>query len=162
MYNLIVTAYRGESNFLLKQLNLKGVFKNTSFRDVLFGQVDDVEQFLTDISAEPPLSLARVMPVIKVVEFNDPEALLETLKKWVITNACFKKTESFKVTVERRGLKGELNSQVWARELGGLIEGSVDLENPDFELVFSIMNGTCGISLLSKSLKEEHYLVRAK
>ncbi len=165
-YNIIVTAYRGEARQLLNELKRFGKFTTTHFRDVLIGFVEDINQFIDSLLDEAPLSLARVMPLDEVIQFKEPDELLNQLKEIVIKHAKFRKKESFRVTVERRGWKGVINSGSWERVLGEIIfnktGSSVNLEQPDNELVIEVMTNSCGIKLLSKEFKDKYYFVRSK
>jgi tRNA(Ser,Leu) C12 N-acetylase TAN1 len=163
VYNLIITAYRNEANYLLKELKPLGAFNKTPFRDVITGRVDDIKAFLDKISEQPPLSLARVIPLKEVLEFTDPDKLFKVLKQKVLDYAPQNK-KSFRVTVERRGWKGEINSHEWEKKLGAIIhvetKSPVNLENPDYEVIIEVMKDSCGINVLTKDLKEKYFFVR--
>ena len=91
------------------------------------------------------------------------EELLELLKKKVLD---YPVKGSFRVTVERRGWKGVINSHEWATQLGALIHeetgAPVDLEQPDTELVIEIMQDSCGIALISKETRSKYFFTRTK
>ena len=163
MYNLIVTAYRNEGRLLQRELGKLGKFRKTKFRDVLVGTVDDLKVFLDVVSEEPPLALARVVPVLEAIEFSKPEALLKVLETKVLEHE-FK--GSFKMIIERRGWKGEINSMVWAKKLGALVDehndNKVDLTDPDVLFVVSIMSDTCAISVLTREMRDEYFFVNSK
>jgi len=166
MYNLIITAYRGEAKYLLKELSKHGEFKTTSYRDVLVGEVKSLTKLFKKINEEPPLSLARAIPINEVVKFKEPSKLLSTLKKKVLKHAKLKTKQSFRVTVERRGWKGKVNSHEWEQTLGKIVydktKNPVSLDNPDVEIVFEVMSDTCGITLISKAMKKKYYFIRTK
>jgi len=163
MKNLIVTAYRKEGRYLLRELSKYGKFTKTGFRDVVVGEVENVDEFLDKIIDEPPLSLARVIPVKEFVEFKEPDKLLKVLEKKMLK---YKFKGSFRVTVERRGWKEEINSYEWAKKLGALIHekngNPVSLESPDVEVVIEVMSDWCGLTTISKELKDKYYFVRTK
>jgi len=166
VYNVIVTAYRREGRFLLKELSKYGEFKTTSFRDVLVGEVEDVNKLLKVLCDEPPLSLARAIPIKEVIEFTKPEELFKLLKKKVIKHAKLKPKETFRVTIERRGWKGEINSHEWAKKLGALIyektKNPVSLTKPDVEIVIEVMQDTCGITVIKKKDRDKYFFIRTK
>ncbi|MBD3312378.1 hypothetical protein GF352_02920 [archaeon] len=165
-YNVIATSYRNESKYLIKELNKHGDFRKTSFRDVLVGSVEDVEGFLKKIVKKPPLSLARLIPLKEVINFKKPSALLRKLKNKILELADLKNDESFRVTVERRGWKGEINSHEWAKILGEIVykekNNPVNLEEPDIELVVEIMKNSCGLAVIREEERDDYYFLRAK
>ncbi|MFA5406220.1 MAG: THUMP domain-containing protein [Candidatus Nanoarchaeia archaeon] len=162
-YNVIITAYRNELKFLIKDLKAYGQFNRTSFRDVIVGTVIDINAFMSQLVINPPLSLARVMPVDKVINFTDPDELIKVLEAEVV-KLKLKKSDSFRVTVERRGWKGVINSYEWAKKLGGLINDAkgnkVDLTNPSVEVVIEVMDKSCGLSLITRKMKADYFFVK--
>jgi len=160
-YNVIVTAYRNETKFLQRDLKPFGSFQRTAFRDVLVGLVTDLNEFMDKLVESPPLSLARVIPLKKVFEFKDPASLLKLLEKEVLK---LKFSGSFRVTVERRGWKGEVNSFEWAKQLGGLVHdktgATVNLKNSEVEIVIEVMDKSCGLALITKSDKEKYFFIK--
>jgi tRNA(Ser,Leu) C12 N-acetylase TAN1 len=163
VFNLIITAYRNEGKYLLKELKPYGVFNKTPFRDVITGEVEEVNAFLDKISEEPPLSLARVIPLKEVFEFKDPGELFKLLEDKVLDYAPQDK-KSFRVTVERRGWKDKINSHEWEKKLGAIIyhetNNPVKLEDPDYEIVIEVMKNSCGINVLTKEFKKKYFFVR--
>ncbi len=162
-YNVIITAFRGELNNLLRVIRGWGVFHRTPFRDVLIGMVNNLSDFFEFLVDEAPLSLGRVIPVDVVIPLSNPDSLLSDLKsvvKDLVING------SFRVTVERRGWKGVINSFELAKALGSFINESmglsVDLVNPDSEVVVSILNDSCGISVISKELRSKYLFIKTK
>ncbi len=162
-YNVIITAFRGELYNLLRVIRGWGVFHRTPFRDVLVGVVNDLNGFFEFLAEEAPLSLGRVIPVDVVIPLSNPDSLLNDLRsvvKDLVING------SFRVTVERRGWKGVINSFELAKSLGSFINESlglsVDLVNPDSEVVISILNDSCGVSVISKELRSKYLFIRAK
>ena len=159
MQNLIITAYRGEMRNLLRELKKHGNFSTTSYRDVVTGTVSDIYEFAQKMCDEPPLSMARIIIVDEVIEFNTPEELMIELEKKV-KEIKIKKDETFRVTVARRGHKGELNSAEWEKKLGSIIEGKVKLKDPDIEVLIEVMDTWAGYSILKKETKEKYYLIK--
>ncbi len=166
-FNVIITSFRGEQWELLRALKDKGTFKKTSFRDVLIGYVEDIQKFLEEIDKDLPLSLSRVVILKEIFEFQDADSLIKTLKQKVKAYAdVIKKYNSFRVTVERRGLKGKLNSRELEKKLGGIIyeqtKVKVDLKNPEIELVIEILDNVCGLGLIDAKLRKKYPFIRSK
>ncbi len=154
---VIITAFRGEARNLLRYLKDKGKFKMTSFRDVLIGEVEDIDKFLSKIVEDAPLSLSRVMPLERSFEFSSKEELFDKIIKYIP-----KELENFRVSVERRGWKGEINKQELERFVGSKIKGNVKLVNPENELVIEILDNLCGVFLITKEIREKYYFIKCK
>jgi len=181
-WNLLVTAHRFQAREARQQLKeLAGVeLRPTPFRDVLVGKVDNPDKLFqslaeaTGVSGVPgaPVFLpafSRLVPLQESFSFK-PEELLSELQKrvekysgWIPTGA------SFAVFVERRGLKGTLNSAQMERSLAEhlwrTLEGQgkkpkVDLENPDFSVAVEILGTECGLGLIPKELRERFPFVK--
>jgi len=159
MQNLIITAYRGEMRNLMRELKKHGEFKITTFRDVITGSVNDIDEFVQKMCDEPPLSMARITPIDEIIEFVTPEELISKLEERV-KKIKINADETFRVTVERRGHKGELNSSEWEKKLGSLIEGKVKLKDPDKEVLIEVMENWAGFSIIKKETKEKYYLIK--
>ncbi len=164
-FNIIATAYRGEGTYLLKALGKMGEFERTPFRDVLVGKVKDVNEFLDKILLEPPLSLARVVPVRDVFAFGSPDELVREIKER-LDRISLQKGKSFKVTVERRGWKGVINSHEFEKMFGEILHektgNQVDLTHPQEEVVFEIMDNSCGWTIITEEMRRKYFFVRAK
>jgi len=167
---LIITAFRGESAPLLKALKDKGSFTKTVFRDVLIGDVKDFNSFLEWLVNEAPLSLSRVVPLNEEFIFKEPADLINELIKRALNYLDLIKGRSFRVTVERRGLKEIIKSRDIEKSIGELLFNKlkssglkpvVKLEDPEVEFVIEILNNQCGISLLTSELKNKSPLIRA-
>jgi len=169
---VIVICERGESFMVLREVSDLGEFKETGFRDVLQGQVDDLEAFLEELYKRQIMNVSRVIPVEEFFRFK-PENLLEILKEKVrcLTDRIGE-GESFCVRVERRGFKGAISSSDLERNLGGYIwqllkdkygkPPRVDLTNPDKLISIQTIGGLCGITLIDRRLREKYPIVKVK
>ncbi len=172
MVYVIVVCERGEAFTALREISDLGEFKETGFRDVLQGQVEDLETFLEEITKRQSTTISRVIPVEEFFRFK-PENLLEILKEKIrILVDRIKEGESFCVRVERRGFKGAISSSELERGLGGYIwqllkdkygkPPKVDLTNPDKLISIQTVGGVCGIALIDRRLREKYPVVRVK
>ncbi len=165
-FNLIITSFRGEQRELLRALKDKGKFKGTSFRDVITGFVDDTQSLMDELEKDLPLCLSRVIIINELFKFKDVKSLIKELKERILNYAdTVKKYKSFRITVERRGHKGMINSHELEKELGEVIyektKVSVDLEEPEVKLVIELLDNYCGIALITKELSSKYVFIKA-
>ncbi|MEM2685491.1 MAG: THUMP domain-containing protein [Candidatus Bathyarchaeia archaeon] len=169
---VIVVCERGEDFVVLREISDLGEFKETGFRDVLQGQVEDLEAFLEELTKRRLTAVSRVIPVEEFFKFK-PEDLLEILKERARRLVDrIGEGESFCVRVERRGFKGAVSSSELERELGGYVwqflkdkygkPPKVDLTNPDKLISIQTIGGLCGIALVDRKLREKYPFVRVK
>jgi len=165
-----LTSHRYGERELLEQLKELGDFYKTSFRDVIRGKVENLEAFLQELDKRSILTLSKVVPIEKSFIFSPAniveefcEAVKPLLKK-------IRKDESFSVIVERRGLKGVFSSKEIAKEVGTFISKAleerdgekprVNLRDPDTAVVFETLGRWCGISIISKKMREKHFYLK--
>ncbi len=118
---LIATSYRYGEREILEALRDLGSFHRTSFRDVIRGEVEDLEAFLREIEKRNVFSVSRVVPIENSFQFSPNRVVVEfrdAVKPFV---ERVMKGESFCVKVERRGLKGSFSSQQVAKEIGTFV-----------------------------------------
>ena len=118
---LIVISYRYRERELLKELSDLGDFHRTGFKDVIRGEVEDLEAFLREIEKRNVFSVSRVVPIENSFQFSPNRVVVEfrdAVKPFV---ERVMKGESFCVKVERRGLKGSFSSQQVAKEIGTFV-----------------------------------------
>ncbi|KYH37911.1 MAG: conserved hypothetical protein, containing THUMP domain, partial [Candidatus Hecatellales archaeon B24] len=171
MVGVLVICERGSEWFVLKEIKGMGDFKRTGFKEVLIGEVENLEAFLADIEAKPFIPISRVIPYEEAFHFS-PENLLEILKERVGKYVDAVKTgKTFCVRMERRGFKGKLSSKEVEREIGShlwkLLEERgekprVNLEDPDETVIIQTLGNLCLLGLIDKNLKQRHPLVRVK
>lgn len=163
---LVLTSYRYRQRQLLAELRWLGDFRRTNFRDVIRGEVKDLEIFLEELEKRTPTSVSRVVPIEKSFQFS-PERIVEQFREAVGPFLeRIGKAESFCVRVKRRGLKGSFSSQRVAKEEGTFIfealkerdgvEPRVDLEDPDKAVIFETLDKWCAVGTISKEMRRRH------
>lgn len=168
--NILVTAHRGLGKSLIKELKDLGNFRETDFRDVLLGEVDDLTKFLEETDKRTSFLLSRIVPIEKSFYFS-PEKALEVFKSEVKPFLDrIKGSETFCVRVERRGMKGIISSRDIEREVGTFIQAlieerngirpRVNLEDPDKMIIFETLGNWCGIGLISKEMRKRYFYLR--
>ena len=168
---VLVVCERGAERMVLEELREMGSFEETGFREVLVGEVGDLEAFLAALEAKPFIGVSRVIPYEEAFHFK-PESLLGILKERTAKYAeRIEAEETFCVRMERRGFKGRLSSKEVEREIGGYLwnllkeqgkEPKVNLDDPDKALVIQTLGNLCLLNLVSKEFRQKHPLVRFK
>ncbi|MGQ9725743.1 MAG: THUMP domain-containing protein [Candidatus Bathycorpusculaceae bacterium] len=167
---VILTSHRYGGRELLEQVKEFGKFHRTGFRDVIRGEVEDIEVFLQKLEKKSLFALSRVVPIEKSFTFS-PEKIVEEFCEALrpLLNKI-RKDESFCVIVKRRGIKGAFSSQEVAKNVGTFIskvleeryEGKVkvNLKDPDEAVIFETLGTWCGVGIISKSMREKHFYLR--
>ena len=167
---LVLTSYRYRERELLEELRELGKFCRTNFKDVIRGEVEDLDVFLGELEKRNILSLSRVVPVVRSFQFSPEKAVeefCEVVKPFI---KRIKKMESFCVKVERRGLKGSFSSKQVAEEVGTFIfatlkerdglEPRVSLKDPDKAVAFETLGRWCGIGIISKEMRRKYFYLK--
>lgn len=171
-WNVLVTAHRRESWKAGQQLKPFVQLRRTAFRDVLIGKAEDIKALLDgalelgrEAPDKPPFvpAYSRIIPVEHVFEFS-PADILDKLKE--IVKGYAPRLKRFDVRVERRGLKGQINSQEIANALRELVQGLnpeaiLDMEKPDSIVIVETIGSVAGVGLLDKEMREKYSFVRA-
>jgi len=167
---VVLTSHRYCERELLEQLKGLGDFHRTGFRNVIRGEVENFETFLQELEKRSVFALSRVVLIEKSFTFSPTcvveefcEAVRPLLEK-------IRKGESFRVIVERRGLKGALSSQEVAEEVGTFIsevleerdceKPKVNLRDPDKAAVFETLGKWCGVGIISKEMRERYFYLK--
>lgn len=169
-WNLLLTSFRGERDFLLDELgNYEGEFKASEFRDVVIGYVDDIADFLNKIGEDYISSLSRLIPLDRTFQF-EKENFMKNLKKEIdFLTQKVREGDSFAVRCERRGFKNIFSSQQIEEEIGSYIwkqlekrgvSPKVDLEDPDKLIAIELVGSKAGIAVIKKELRTENDLIR--
>lgn len=159
---------------LLAGLRRLGVFRGGGYRNVAIGRVADVPAFLDAwreaMAADPILAAAvgRVLPILRTfpVDQADPAAsLLAAVEPLAPAIAG----RSFYVRIERRGLRGMLNSSDVERTLGAVLWGRLEaaghvprvtFDDPDVVVVVETLGDRGGVALLDRAVRAGYLFVR--
>src|SRR5574337_931769 len=122
-WNVLVTSREGAQCRLRRALRPLIWLRNTGFRNVLIGRVDDVEAFLIAVlelgHRQPNLRrwLGKIVPIERtfVVDPVGFEAQIQIETDPLIAHVA---GHSYHVRVERRGYKGIINTRTSERMLG--------------------------------------------
>ncbi len=163
---------RDREEGLLENLEKDGEFERSGFRDVVIGSVEDIVEFLEDAEHNKYPYLKRVIPIDDAF-FASPENLIDMLKKRVGQYIDeIEPGETFGFRVERRGMKEEISSQKVEREVGGyfydLVEKvhgrkpKVNLKNPDKLITIEIVGNRCGLSFITREMREKYSVIKVK
>jgi tRNA(Ser,Leu) C12 N-acetylase TAN1 len=169
-WNVLITAYENREKDLLAELEGLGEFERTGFRNTLVGSVQSVEQFLEELKKRHCPSLSRVAPIaswfkseVAEVEERLKEAVLPFVEK-------IAEGESFCVRVERRGMKGLVQTKQLEIELGSYISAQleekygrkpkVNLTDPDKLIRIETLGNNFGLGLVSKKMRESYPFVK--
>jgi len=141
----------------------------------MMGRVEDHQAFFDQLGRSEEIEPGFLLPLAGVVLLDkiptvDVTSRLPPLKAEVLSYADRIESGSFYVRVERRGHKGEIDSQQLEQELAhALVElltqqgctPRVDFQNPDVIIVIEIVGDECGIGMITKSLRERYPFVKA-
>jgi tRNA(Ser,Leu) C12 N-acetylase TAN1 len=170
--NVVLMCERDRERFVLEEVKEYGKFESSGFRDVLIGEVDDVEKLLASLSEKPFIPVTRAIPMDQMTRFA-PDKFIDMLKERVKRYVTeIGPEETFCVRMERRGMKGIISSRDVEKEVGSYLwtllkerhgkEPRVDLKDPDKLISVQTFGNLCGISLISKELRQKYPFVRAK
>lgn len=165
-----MTSYRYREGELLEELEELGDFSRTNFRDVIRGEVEDLEDFLRELERRNIFSLSRVVPIERSFQFSPDKVVEEFINVVEPFVERIKKGESFCVKVERRGLKGSFSSMQVAKEVGTFtsktlkkrdgVKPRVNLEDPDKAVVFETLGRWCGVGIISKKMRKKYFYLK--
>ncbi len=173
-WNVLVTALEGRRDALRAALRPLGAFAGSGYRNVLVGLVPDVPAFLEQVHEELARgtllrsALARVVPVELHAELDpaDPAAALAAAAEPLLERLG---TGTFYVRVERRGLKGTVDSAALEREVGTRLWRALEargcvprvaFRDPDHVLAIETLGRHAGLGLLSRALRLRYPFVR--
>lgn len=169
---VLITCERGREREVLEELAGLGMFEPSGFRDVILGEVDNLEEFLQAVEMKPFLPIMRVVPLEETFYFS-PENFLEVVKERASKHVDrIQKGQTFAVRMERRGMKGVLSSREVEREVGGYIwqllherwgeRPKVNLTDPDWLIAIETVGNFGGISFIPRDLRQRYRLIRVK
>lgn len=175
-WNVLATALEGRREALLVALRRLGRFRRGGYRNVVVGLVDDPAALLGEVEAglasDRLLStaLARLLPVETVVRFTADTAV----------DAFAAAAEpllprlgggSFFVRLERRGMKGRLNTAAVERAVGDRVWRAlealgraprVDFGDPDAVLLIETVGDEAGLGVVDRALRARYPFVRIR
>ena len=175
-FDVLATSLEGRRDALLVALRRLGRFRPGGYRNVVVGSVDDRAAFLArvadDLARDPllPTALARLLPIDVTLRvtletaLDDFAAAAEPLLEGLPGDAFF-------VRVERRGLKGRLQTPTLERALADrvwrMLEARgrvprVDFADPDGVLVVETLGDQAGLTLLPRALRGRYPFVRIR
>ncbi|MHB9101651.1 MAG: hypothetical protein ACYC2E_09085 [Sulfuricella sp.] len=177
-WNIMVTSLPGSGceYRLLHELRAMGKFHMTEFKDVCVGYVEDVTNFLEAIrQAEEEgvpwvKDLGRVIPVEQTFHFN-PETLAEQLKEAVVPYVSRISGGTFHVRLERRGLIGQVISHEVERGVADHLFALAEKEgrqlmtsfkNADYIVAAETVGHECGVTLLTRDLRQRYSFVKTR
>ena len=153
-----------------------GEFHLSGFRAVILGKVDDPGEFLETLKrkweAQPffPQMLSTATPIQALFPFT-LENLMDRLKQEALAFLPAIGDKPFYVRVKRRGHKGELSSQQVEQALDRFLleelaaqgrEGRVDFNHPEVILFVELLHNQCGLTLITREMKERYPFVKVK
>jgi len=78
--DLVLTSHRYRERELIEELKGLGDFRRTAFKDVIRGEVEDLEVFLGELGKRHVFALSRVVPIEKCFELS-PDHVVEKTQR---------------------------------------------------------------------------------
>ncbi len=175
-WNIILTSRMGEERRLLQEMADCGEFHLSGFRAVIFGKVSDPAQFLENLKrkweTQPffPEMLSSATPIQVLFPFT-LENLMDRLKQEALAFLPAIGEKPFYVRVKRRGHKGEISSQQVEQALDQFLldelaaqglQGRIDFHNPELILFVELLHNQCGLTIITREMKERYPFIKVK
>ncbi len=171
-WNVLVTSLLRQERDVYRELRQAGDFRRTDFRDVFIGWTDDLEAFLGGVLASTFLRerIGKAVPIEQTFPFH-AEDFVEKLAGALQAYLPRLANRRFHVRMERLGFKGRLNSLEIEQEMDRLLKerlveagkgGEIDFEDPDGILVVETIADWCGVSLVTREMKERYPFIRVR
>ena len=175
-WNMVLTSQMGQERRLLQEMAGYGEFHASGFRAVVIGKVPDTSEFLETLKraweTQPflPEILSTALPVQGVFPFT-LENLLDRLKQEALSLLPEIDAKPFYVRVKRRGHKGEISSQAVEQALDRFLldelaargrQGRIDFQEPEVILFIELLHNQCGLTLITREMKERYPFIRVK
>jgi tRNA(Ser,Leu) C12 N-acetylase TAN1 len=175
-WNVLATSLEARRDALFVALRRLGRFRPGGYRNVIVGEVEAPAAFLDAVrealAHDPllPTALAKVVPIETTLRFDpaDPVPALAAAVEPFLERLA---GGSFFVRLERRGLKGRLNTPSVEREVGDHVwraleaRGAtprVDFRDPDAVLVIETLGDQAGLAVLPRALRAAYPFVRIR
>jgi len=165
-WNVIVTVYDARGRRAARQaLRAFGQIERSEFFNVLVMRVADVGSFLQDFAAFASENIgllndiARVLPARVTFDFATPSEFKEKAREVVLAWAPRLAGRSFHVRLNRRGLKGVLETPKEERFLDDAIldkaaelgrPANISFADPDYVIDVETVGRRAGVSLWSR------------
>jgi tRNA(Ser,Leu) C12 N-acetylase TAN1 len=175
-WNILATAFWGRGKDALRLLSLLGEFKETGFKDVLQGHVEDIMLFLEKLESlreENPgrmTSLSQILPLERTFSFSLTD-FIDKLKKAVLPYVEGVEGKKFYVRVKRRGHRGEMSSLEIEKEISSFIfetlekagkQAQVSFSDPDAVIVIETIANRAAVTLITREMREKYPLIKMK
>lgn len=175
-WNVLATSFEGLRPALQGGLKRFGRFGGGGYRNVLIGRVEDRQQFLDALreayatDERLKATLAKAMPIDTVVHFDlgDP---MEKLAPALDALVPRMPDGTFFVRINRRGLKGHLDTLATERALGEHLwktltdagrTPKVAFKDADVIVLIEMLGTEAGIALVPRHLRADYPFVRAR
>lgn len=175
-WNVVLTSQMGQERRLLQEMADYGEFHHSGFRAVIIGKVPDITEFLETLKrtweTQPflPEILSSAVPAQVVFPFS-LENLMDRLKQEALAFLPEIDEKPFYVRVKRRGHKGEISSQEVEQALDPFLldqlaaqdrQGRIDFDQPELILFVELLHNQCGLSLITRDMKERYPFIKVK
>jgi tRNA(Ser,Leu) C12 N-acetylase TAN1 len=175
-WNVVLTSQMGQEHRLLREVSDFGEFHPSGFREVLIGKVPDPSEFLEILKrsweTRPflPEILSTAVPVQVVFPFT-LENLMDRLKQEALAFLPEIDEKPFYVRVKRRGHKNEISSQGVEQALDHFLleelasqgrQGRIDFDQPELILFVELLHNQCGLTLITRDMKERYPFIKVK
>jgi tRNA(Ser,Leu) C12 N-acetylase TAN1 len=175
-WNVLATSFEGLRPALQGGLKRFGKFGGGGYRNVLIGRVADRQVFFDELreayatDERLKATLAKVVPIDTVVRFD----LGDPLEKFgPVLDALVPRMPdgTFFVRINRRGLKGHLDTIATERQLGDHLwkalaaagrTPSVSFKDAEAIVLIEMLGTEAGVGLISRSMRVEYPFVRAR
>jgi tRNA(Ser,Leu) C12 N-acetylase TAN1 len=175
-WNVLATSFEGRRDTLLVALRGLGAFRRGGYRNVIVGRVEDPQAFLGTVrealesNALLRASLAKLVPIETTVRITAEDAVdvLSAAAEPFLDRLA---GGSFIVRLERRGLKGRLDTAVAERAIGERVWRAleargrpprVEFRDPDAILVIETLGDEAGLAVLPRALRRDFPFIRVR
>lgn len=175
-WNVLLTSQMGQERRLMQEVADYGEFHPSGFRAVIIGRVSDTAEFLEILKhkweTQPffPAMLSSATAIQALFPFT-LENLTKRLKHEALAFLPAIGENAFYVRVKRRGHKGEISSQEVERALDQFLlaelaaqgrQGRIDFDHPELILFIELLHNQCGLTLITREMKERYPFIKVK